>query len=70
MKSKFINAFKDVLREQIMDKNTVQLDGLGQFEVVHKKQTQKKYENGRVAMMPPADVVEFKSQIRKADEDK
>lgn len=53
-----------------MDKNTVHLDGLGQFEVVHKKQTQKKYENGRVAMMPPADVVEFKSQIRKADEDK
>lgn len=64
MKSTFIKAFKEVLREQILNKNKVEMDGFGQFEVVHREQHQKKYEDGRVVMMPPEDVVEFKSEIR------
>lgn len=70
MKSTFIKAFKEVLREQILDKNKVDVEGLGMFEVVHRKQHQKKYENGRVVMVPPADVVEFKSNIRSSNEDR
>lgn len=68
MKSTFIKAFKEVLREQILDKNIVEVDGLGIFEVIHKKQHQKKYENGRVVMIPPADVVEFQSKVRSSNE--
>jgi nucleoid DNA-binding protein len=68
MKSTFIKAFKEVLREQILDKNIVEVDGLGKFEVVHRKQHQKKYENGRVVMIPPADVVEFQSKVRSSNE--
>lgn len=68
MKSSFIKAFKEVLREQILSKNTVELEGFGTFEVIHQKQYQKKYDDGRVVMMPPADIVEFESHIRKSDE--
>ena len=70
MKSTFIKAFKEVLREQILDKNKVDVEGLGMFEVVHRKQHQKKYENGRVVMVPPADVVEFKSNVRSSNENR
>lgn len=68
MKSTFIKAFKDVLREHILNKNKVEIDELGTFEVVHRKQQQKTYENGRVVMVPPADVVEFKSKVRRSNE--
>ncbi len=68
MKSTFIKAFKEVLREQILKKNKVEIDGFGTFEVVHRKQHQKTYENGRVVMVPPADVVEFKSKVRRSNE--
>lgn len=65
----FLKALKDVLREQILGKNKVELDGLGNFQVVHKKQHQKKYDDGRIVMIPPADVVEFKSDLRSSHED-
>jgi nucleoid DNA-binding protein len=68
MKSTFIKAFKEVLREQILNKNRVEIQDLGIFEVVHRKQHQKKYENGRVVMIPPADVVEFQSKVRSSNE--
>lgn len=70
MKSTFIKAFKEVLREQILSKNKVEVEGLGIFEVSHRKQHQKKYENGRVVMVPPADVVDFKSNVRSSNENK
>ena len=70
MKSTFIKAFKEVLREQILSKNKVEVEGLGIFEVSHRKQHQKKYENGRVVMVPPADVVDFKSKVRSSNEHK
>jgi len=52
------------MREQVVNKKRVELEGLGQFEVVHKEQHQKTFENGKVVMMPPEDVLEFKSNIR------
>lgn len=64
MNREFLIAFKDVMREQFANKNRVELEGLGQFEVVHVEQHQETYDNGKVVMMPPKDVLEFKSNIR------
>lgn len=64
MNREFLIAFKDVMREQFVNKNRVELEGLGQFEVVHNEQHQKTFDNGKVVMMPPEDVLEFKSNIR------
>lgn len=59
MNTTFIKAFKEVIREEIAKKNTVALEGLGRFEVVHEKQHQKKLDDGQVLMIPPRDVVVF-----------
>ncbi len=64
MNREFILAFKAVMREQFINKNRVEIEGLGQFEVIHLEQYQEKYDNGKVVMMPPEDVLEFKSNIR------
>jgi nucleoid DNA-binding protein len=64
MDTEFIHAFKEVLREQFVNKNSVEIEGLGTFEVKHYEQHQKSFDNGKVVMMPPADVVEFKSNIK------
>lgn len=68
METKFIIAFKEVLREQFLEKKIVEIDGLGQFEVKHREQHQKKFDSGKVVLMPPADVLEFKSNIKPSDE--
>ncbi len=70
MEIEFIIAFKEILREQFVNKNNVEIDGLGKFEVTHLGQHQKKYDNGKVVMMPPADVLKFKSNIRISDENR
>lgn len=59
MNSTFIKAFKQVVREELIKKNSVELEGLGRFELIHKKQHQVKNDDGQVVMMPPSDVVEF-----------
>lgn len=64
----FLKAFKEVLRKEILNKNKVELEGLGSFEVVHRKQYQKKNDDGSLVMMPPADVVEFQSDLRGTNE--
>lgn len=64
MDALFVIAFKEVLREQFIDKNDVHIEGLGRFSVKHQKQYQKKFENGKVVLMPPKDVLEFKSNVR------
>ncbi len=63
MDALFVIAFKEVLREQFVKKNDVDIDGLGLFSVKHQKQYQKKFENGKVVLMPPRNVLEFKSNI-------
>lgn len=70
MNKEFIYAFKEVVREQLVNKNKVELEGLGAFVVEHREQHQKKYDNGRIVVMPPSDVVVFKSNVRFTDEDR
>ncbi len=68
MNKEFIYAFKEVVREQLVNKNKIDLDGFGVFEVEHREQHQKKYDNGRVVLMPPADVIVFKPNNNTRDE--
>jgi nucleoid DNA-binding protein len=70
MDVEFIIAFKEVLREQFVNKNSVLIDGLGRFDVKHIEQHQKKFENGKVVMMPPEDILEFNSNIRISHENR
>jgi len=55
----FLQAFSEVIREEVTSKNDVQLDGIGRFQFEHQKQFQKQYDNGRVVMMPPKDTITF-----------
>ncbi|MEX0994019.1 MAG: HU family DNA-binding protein [Balneolaceae bacterium] len=64
MNTTFIKAFKEAIREEIIKKNTVALEGLGRFEVIHQKQHQKKLDDGQVLMVPPRDVVVFTPENR------
>ena len=54
-----MKAFTEVVREQVSRKNKVQIEGIGSFKLEHKKQFQKQYDNGRVVMMPPKDLIRF-----------
>lgn len=55
----FIEAFSEVVKEQVSRKRTIELQGLGTFEFEHRKQHQKQFDNGRVVMMPPKDTIRF-----------
>ncbi len=68
MNPEFIIAFKEVLREELLKKNSVEIEGLGHFEVVHHEQYQKRYDTGKVLLIPPADRLQFKSNIRSSHE--
>ncbi len=59
MEKKFLNAFKDIVREEMVKKNQIEIRGLGRFKVIHEKQHQSKLEDGTVAMMPPRDKIIF-----------
>lgn len=59
MDKAFLQAFREVVREQVLQKNEVRLDGLGRFRFEHRNQFQKQYEDGRVVMMPPRDTITF-----------
>ncbi|NGP87266.1 HU family DNA-binding protein [Fodinibius halophilus] len=62
MYNEFIKAFSEVVREEVMRKNEVQVDGIGSFQFKHRKQFQKQYDNGRVVMMPPKDTITFEPE--------
>lgn len=59
MDSKFIKAFKEIVREEIVKRNIIQIEGFGKFELMHQKQFQKKGADGQTLMMPPKDIVVF-----------
>lgn len=59
MDKQFLKAFSEVVREEVAQKNEVQIEGVGRFEFEHQKQFQKQYDNGRVVMMPPKDTITF-----------
>jgi nucleoid DNA-binding protein len=69
MDNTFIKAFREVIREEVVKKNTVEIEGLGRFEIQHNKQHQKKMENGQVLMMPPEDIVIFTPEKQDTHED-
>jgi nucleoid DNA-binding protein len=59
MDKEFLRAFSEVVREEVTQKNNVQLEGIGRFKLEHKKQFQKQFDSGRVVMMPPKDTITF-----------
>lgn len=59
MDEEFLKAFAEVVREQVVHKNQVEIEGIGSFQIEHQKQFQKQYDNGRVVMMPPKDAILF-----------
>jgi nucleoid DNA-binding protein len=61
MDDDFLQAFGEVVREQIAHQCDVELDGIGTFRLQHQKQYQQQYQDGRVVMMPPKDTVEFEA---------
>ncbi|MEX2585277.1 MAG: HU family DNA-binding protein [Balneolaceae bacterium] len=60
----FIHALREVMREEMIQKNTVVIQGLGRFENVHEQQKQKTTEEGKVYMVPPRDRVVFTPEKR------
>lgn len=62
MTKDFLKAFGIVLRDQIIMKNSVDISGLGTFKAAHHSQTQEKRADGKIVMMPPRDVIEFKAE--------
>lgn len=59
MNKEFLEAFSEIIREEVAQQNKVKLEGVGRFEFEHQKQFQKQYDNGRVVMMPPKDTITF-----------
>ncbi|MEX1063223.1 MAG: HU family DNA-binding protein [Balneolaceae bacterium] len=59
MDNKVIKALRDIVREELIKRNSVEVEGLGRFEMTHRKQHQKKMEDGQVLMMPPRNLVTF-----------
>lgn len=59
MDREFLLAFSEIVRDQIVQNNEVRIEGVGCFHSEHHKQYQKKYENGRVVMMPPENTISF-----------
>jgi nucleoid DNA-binding protein len=59
MDEAFLQAFSEVIREQISENREMNIDGIGIFKAGHENQYQQKYQDGRVVMMPPKDTIEF-----------
>lgn len=62
MDQHFLQAFAEVIREQLARKQEVVIDRLGVFECSHQKQFQQQYDNGKVVMMPPEDRIIFSAE--------
>lgn len=59
MNAELAQALATVIRDQAIKKNSVEIEGLGTFRAVHRKQHQTQYQNGRVLLMPPKDYLTF-----------
>jgi len=68
MEPNFILKFQEVIREQMAENNIVRLDGIGEFRKVHQKQREKKYDDGRIVLLPPKDIIEFKPDINQQND--
>ncbi len=63
MTKEFLKAFGITIRDQIIMKNSVEIEGLGTFRAEHTSQRQEKKADGSVVMQPPKDSIEFKSSM-------
>jgi nucleoid DNA-binding protein len=62
MTKDFLQAFGMIIRDQIIMKNSVEIEGLGTFSVKHRNQKQEKRADGKTVMLPPKDGIEFKAE--------
>ncbi len=62
MTKDFLKAFGIVIRDQVIMKNSVQVNGLGTFKAAHHTQKQEKRADGKTVMLPPRDVIEFNAE--------
>lgn len=69
MKPLFIHKLKDIIREEVTKNNSVKIDGLGEFYKAHKTQVQRKYNDGRIEVLPPKDIIEFKPEKKLRNDD-
>lgn len=54
-----------VITENLKKHYSVQVDGLGSFSVKHQAQVQKQDKDGRIVLLPPANVVVFTPEDQK-----
>lgn len=69
MEPQFIKSFIQIIKEQIAADNTVNVNGLGQFQKVHQSQSHKRMDDGSVVLIPPKNKIEFKSDISRLNDD-
>ncbi len=62
MTKEFLETLGIVIRDQIIMKNTVEINGLGTFKPVHHNQRQEKKADGSNMVMPPKDTIEFTAE--------
>ncbi len=59
MRQEIEKAFKSVIRDQLIQKNKVYIEGLGEFRPEHLSQRKWEYKDGKVVLLPPQDYLEF-----------
>lgn len=62
MTDEFIETLGIIIRDQIIMKNSVEINGLGIFKAVHHNQKQEKRADGTNIMVPPKDTIEFTAE--------
>ncbi|MCH8558420.1 MAG: HU family DNA-binding protein [Balneolia bacterium] len=62
MRELLIRKLTDIIREGLANNENVTIEGLGTFSKKHIAAEEKSYPGGRVVMMPPKDVIEFKHE--------
>ncbi len=60
MRELLIRKLTDIIREGLANNEKVTVEGLGTFSKKHIAAEEKSYPGGRVVLMPPKDVIEFK----------
>ena len=63
MTKDFLHALGITIRDQIIMKNSIEIEGLGVFSTEHKSQKEEKRADGKTVMLPPKDSITFKSTI-------
>jgi len=59
MNNELLNTLAEIIREQVIRKNDVELEGLGTLKIEHVPQHKEEYKDGQVVMLPPEDKLTF-----------